>query len=190
MNLSLSDTNHLNATYTREDGTPIYQVVTPFSFSSKTATIKKAIPEFQEGTAAVFTANHRYGFLAQVEFHVFASSVLHINGEQVKTSEFFTKGGLTLTKLGASRKFVGPDGKEYKWILGQSASTLVLNNDEKTKVAESHRKHYGVFHKARPAFLEITPVGMHMVDLVLITFVYIEKLRKDAESARDSSGGG
>ncbi|TFK64517.1 hypothetical protein BDN72DRAFT_901480 [Pluteus cervinus] len=179
MNLILSNTDHLNATYTKEDGTPMYQVTTPFSFTSQTATIKKGIQVSKQGN----------GFLAQVEFHGFASSILRIQKEEVKTSVFFTTGGVTMrAALGSSRKFVGPDSKECKWILGHETSSLVLNDEARTPVAKFHLKHYGIFHKARPAFLEILPLGMHMVDLILITFVYIENLkaRKDYEQASNS----
>ena len=95
MNLVLSDTNHLNATYTQEDGTPMYRVTTPFAFFSTTATIERAISSLEQGTAAASTA-HRYEFLAQVEFHSWSSSILHIEREEVKTSVFFTEGGFTL----------------------------------------------------------------------------------------------
>ncbi|TFK64516.1 hypothetical protein BDN72DRAFT_901479 [Pluteus cervinus] len=189
MNLTLSSNDHLNATYTEEDGTPLYQVTTPFSFTSKTATIKKAIPEFAEGTAALFTADHRYGSLAHVEFHAFVSSIMRIDGEEVKTSAFFTKGRFTLTALGRGRTFVGPDRREYQWILGHRTPTLVLNDEARTLVAKFHVKHYGIFRKARPPFLEISQLGMHMVDLILITFVYIEKLRRDYERARNRGVG-
>ncbi|TFK64518.1 hypothetical protein BDN72DRAFT_901481 [Pluteus cervinus] len=189
MNLILSDTDHLNATYTQEDGTPMYQVTTPFSLISPTATIERAISGFEQGTAAAFTAHHRYEFLAQVEFHTWSSSILRIEREEVKTSVFFTEGGFTLREtLGSSRKFIGPDGKEYKWILNPKTPTLVLNDAARTFVAKLHIKHYGIFHKARPAFLEISPLGMHMVDLILITFVYIEKLVVPREGRSEGMG--
>lgn len=90
MDLVLSTTDHLNSTYTREDGTLMYKAVSPL-FSHRVV-IKKAIPESQQGTATASTqarADPQYAFLAQVDFHAFRSSVFHINGEKVKTSEFF-----------------------------------------------------------------------------------------------------
>ena len=35
--------------------------------------------------------------------------------------------------------------------------------------------------EARPPSLEIFPEGEHMVDLIVVTFVYIEKLRTDRD---------
>jgi hypothetical protein len=36
----------------------------------------------------------------------------------------------------------------------------------------------------RPACLEILPIGEHMIDTILVTFVYIEKKRRDKKRAR------
>jgi hypothetical protein len=47
------------------------------------------------------------------------------------------------------------------------------------RVASYHRRR---FNDARPTSLEILPEGEHMVDLILVTFVYVEKVRKDREN--------
>jgi hypothetical protein len=69
-------------------------------------------------------------------------------------------------------------------------SQLFLNDPSMTPVATFHRKHRGIFSDKRPASLEVFPPGEHMVDLILITFIYMEKLRKDSENSRKSHGGG
>ncbi|KAF8061801.1 hypothetical protein FPV67DRAFT_1422867 [Lyophyllum atratum] len=58
---------------------------------------------------------------------------------------------------------------------------LVAKDAGKTPIAQLHRKSLGIFGKARPASLEILPAGENTVETILITFVYIEKLRKDKE---------
>jgi hypothetical protein len=50
-------------------------------------------------------------------------------------------------------------------------------------VARFHRKSLGIFRKARKASLEIFPTGEHIVDAIMVTFIYVEKLRKDRERA-------
>jgi hypothetical protein len=47
------------------------------------------------------------------------------------------------------------------------------------RVASYHRRQ---FNDPRPTSLEILPEGEHMVDLILVTFVYVEKVRKDREN--------
>ena len=58
-----------------------------------------------------------------------------------------------------------------------------MNDSPKTPVACFHRQHFGIIGKARPASLEIFEAGKGMVDLIVVTGVYMEKLRKDKERA-------
>jgi len=46
----------------------------------------------------------------------------------------------------------------------------------------------GIIGKARPASLEIFAAGKDMVDLVVVTGVYMEKRRKEKERALKNSG--
>jgi hypothetical protein len=58
-------------------------------------------------------------------------------------------------------------------------------------VAKFHQKDIiSITPNAKRATLEIYPAGEHMVDLIVVTLVYIEKLRRDRERAAHSSGGG
>jgi hypothetical protein len=61
---------------------------------------------------------------------------------------------------------------------------LVLNDGSETPVAESHRSDIGIFGKPRQARLEIFPGYEHLVDILLITYIFVEKLRKDREKNR------
>ena len=47
------------------------------------------------------------------------------------------------------------------------------------RVASYHRRRS---KDPQPTSLEILPEGEHMVDLILVTFVYVEKIRKDREN--------
>ncbi|KAF8352171.1 hypothetical protein F5887DRAFT_1068518 [Amanita rubescens] len=123
----------------------------------------------------------RFAHLAEIKFNKITSSVMRYRGEEFKTSEFFTK--KELGWFGRHRAFTGPDGLEYKWILGFRVPELVRQDVARTPVARFHRRRLGVFGKARQASLEIFPEGMHMVDLILVTFVYAQKIRNDAERA-------
>ncbi|KAJ4471132.1 hypothetical protein C8J55DRAFT_435669 [Lentinula edodes] len=78
------------------------------------------------------------------------------------------------------RIFTGPDGKEYKWVLGFYTPELILNDGSNTPVARFHRRKF-ILWNTPPGYLEILPSGVDMIDTILITFIYIEKLRKDKE---------
>jgi hypothetical protein len=106
-----------------------------------------------------------------------------------------------LFPLPSRRIFTAPgDGRSFKWSLGISHSTvsvgnaftrrvsliiatpqLELNDGSKTPAARSHRSNRGFIGKARQARLEIFPGFEHLVDIFLITYVYVEKLRKERE---------
>ena len=58
---------------------------------------------------------------------------------------------------------------------------LVTNDGSERPVAVYRRGRIGVVREARPPSLEILQEGEHMVDLIVVTFVYIEKLRTDRD---------
>jgi hypothetical protein len=68
---------------------------------------------------------------------------------------------------------------------------LYLNDAAKTPVALFHPKCFGIIGKKRPAYLEIFPAGEDIMDTILPTFLYVEKMRKDRERyAKYHHGGG
>ncbi|EAU80772.2 hypothetical protein CC1G_04882 [Coprinopsis cinerea okayama7 len=75
--------------------------------------------------------------------------------------------------------------------MGDRKVELYLNNPSKTLIAKHHLAHYGILQAARPASLEIFGEGEGVVDMILTTFVYMERLRSEKERrARNSDSGG
>jgi hypothetical protein len=58
---------------------------------------------------------------------------------------------------------------------------LALNDESKTPVARSHRSNIGIFGKPCQARLEIFPGFEHLMDIILVTYIFVEKSRKDRE---------
>lgn len=54
---------------------------------------------------------------------------------------------------------------------------LVTADERKTVIAEFHRAHH--FTKKRRARLEVQPAGTHMLDYIVLTFVFVENMRKE-----------
>ncbi|KAF6765794.1 hypothetical protein DFP72DRAFT_1058355 [Ephemerocybe angulata] len=106
-----------------------------------------------------------------------------VNGKAFTEKEFFKKSGLGW--YGRDRIWAGPDGGEYRWKMGDSKPELYLNDKEKTLVAKFHREHSGFLgiQEKRPPCLEIFggPHPEALVDMIVITFVYMEKNRADRE---------
>lgn len=65
------------------------------------------------------------------------------------------------------------------------------DDGSKTEVARYHRGSLGIIGSKKKPCLDVDPDVAHMLDLIILTFVYVEKLRMDKEKAsRSSSGGG
>jgi hypothetical protein len=58
---------------------------------------------------------------------------------------------------------------------------LVTNDGRERSVAVYRRGRVGVVRRARPSSLEILPEGENMVDLIVVTSVYVENLRTDRD---------
>ena len=72
----------------------------------------------------------------------------------------------------------------------QQLLQLSLNDGSKTEVARYHRGSLGIIGPKKKPCLDINPDVAHMSDLIVLTFVYVEKLRMDKERAARNSGGG
>jgi len=60
-----------------------------------------------------------------------------------------------------------------------------LSKDDETgqELARSHRRSYGIIGSKRDPYLEIHPDLGNILDMVILTFIYVEKLRMDDEDA-------
>ncbi|KAK0461634.1 uncharacterized protein EV420DRAFT_1304852 [Desarmillaria tabescens] len=195
MNLYQTSSEILNNTYTNESGQAIYKVSTPHKFSGRVTTISRIVPSDYEPPRVEDTDSYELGMdfrdrfapLGYIDWKMFASSVMRYKGEEVKATTYLKKQGWGWygSYIDRHRVFKGPDGKEYKWILGFSIPELILNDGSETLIARFYTRKLGVFSpaNARPAYLEILPDGEHMVDVIFFTFIYIEKIRKEKERA-------
>jgi hypothetical protein len=59
---------------------------------------------------------------------------------------------------------------------------LEIKDSAKERIATFHERRFGIF-SGRPQrpYLEIADRGMHFVDQIVLTFMYMEKLRKEQE---------
>ncbi|KAK7040359.1 hypothetical protein VNI00_009829 [Paramarasmius palmivorus] len=180
MKLHLS-CNYLNATYSDDTGRAIYKVKTPSPFVTGSTTISKVLPADlgipQRNLEAA--GKERFASLGRIDWRTFSSSTIHILDQQMDTRHFFYSEGWSGKLLDRNYIFTAPDGSEYKWDLGSSSSTLTLNDGSKTPIAKFHQSNMGIITKKRRGVLEIFPLGEHMVDHILITFIYVEKIRRD-----------
>ncbi|KAF9021633.1 hypothetical protein BDZ89DRAFT_1071281 [Hymenopellis radicata] len=167
--LSTSDTA-INTLYSSSDGVPLYKTQTPMKLGSRTTTISRAVPsDIPTREGAEQTGEQRFALLAQIDWKLKGPTVLRFGGKEVEAKSYLIKDGAGWGWYCKNRIFTGPDGKEYKWILNNE-SKLVTNDAAQTPVV-------------RQAYMEVLPQAEHMLDIVLITYVYVEKIRKENEEA-------
>jgi len=180
LEMDLFLTNHANVRNTNFcnlEGQVIYKSVTPGSVLStnRTTTISKIIPNtLPDDMVDEFTE------LAAIEWHISMSSRLKYHDIELPMKDFMPSEGV----WGQHRVFTAlTDGRSFRWTLGIWTSTLELDDSSKTPVARSHRSDIGILGKPRQARLEIFHGFEDLVDIILITFIFVEKLRKERERA-------
>jgi len=72
-------------------------------------------------------------------------------------------------------------------VLSNCITKLVTTDEKKTVIAEFHRAHH--IFKKRKARLEVQPAGMHMLDYIILTFVIVERKRREREEATAIAAG-
>ncbi|EIW79635.1 hypothetical protein CONPUDRAFT_166370 [Coniophora puteana RWD-64-598 SS2] len=170
-----------------------YHIDTPFKwFSRPTTTISKAPCRQQDDHSGL---NLDSEIIATIEWHALRATVFHIGNRVVSSRNFIP----SREHLSRERHFIGPDMISYFWKLDtgvpslQVEGSLELYRDDNsdTCIASYKRGEVRVFDTRDPGCLEITPEGEHMIDMIVITFVYVEKLRMDMEArARALASGG
>ncbi|KAF5349674.1 hypothetical protein D9756_008870 [Leucocoprinus leucothites] len=145
----------------------------------------------EESTSSLPALEGHFAFYAQVEFHNWHSSRFRFDGRELSVGDYFRKEGWS--SYGRDRIFTASDGKEYRWQLGGSIIDMVRNDGSKTRVVEfkEFRHKIGPF-KGRPASLEIDDSCIPILDEIILTFIYCEKLRNDRTyyaTRRNSAGG-
>lgn len=69
--------------------------------------------------------------------------------------------------------FTGSDGLEYKWRVNGGRPVLVRRDTAKTLITRCWLEKSGLF--TRVPHMEIFPDGMHMVDLIIVTYIFAQR---------------
>ncbi|KAG1891486.1 hypothetical protein F4604DRAFT_1876578 [Suillus subluteus] len=172
MLLTLSTEHVRNTVITNEQGQTVYKTGTPFKLGVRTTTIQKI-----KSNDGQYHMQNQFDVLGEIEWHKFSSSKFRYGGTEVETKEFIPKRGL----WGRKRVFIGPDNRPYRWNLKSRVVVLSRDDASRAEVARFHRATLGIIGRKRKAMLEVSPEVAHMMDTVIMTFIYVEKLRMDKE---------
>ncbi|KAH9483452.1 hypothetical protein JR316_0002920 [Psilocybe cubensis] len=175
--LYLSSEIPWNASYMTSEGYIVYKTEPPPSWTEEVKTIKllRANPPYSEST----TTNVSFSTLAEIQYrNVHKAQIQLYDGRDSQPKNvFFRKKGLSF--LGPrNRVFMSPIGGEYMWKIG-STSKLFSNDSRRNPVAVFHKAKGGIIRRSRPAYLEISVDKEELMDIIVATFVYMEKLRME-----------
>ncbi|EIW78350.1 hypothetical protein CONPUDRAFT_60452, partial [Coniophora puteana RWD-64-598 SS2] len=159
----------------------LYKCETPSTAGHKTTRIYKIAPN-----ADADDMRDRFVLFTEIEWHVLAPSRFRFDGKEVTAKEYMHGPKIG---IGWHRCFTGPDGKPYRWEAEIKAwiCKLTLDDGMKTLIAKSQRSGKGVIGKAQHAGLEVLEEGHHMLDTVVLTFVYMLKMFQEYEGSVHSS---
>ncbi|KDR81208.1 hypothetical protein GALMADRAFT_116239 [Galerina marginata CBS 339.88] len=174
MRFTLAGPSPLHSNYINESGKVIYKVSTPRAFIVHTTTVSRVLPSDLPGGGDGL--EERFGHLATNK-HLIGRSIISYGGEEIKTGDHFKKVG---TSLWGDKACTGPDGKAYKWrIRRYSGCEFVRDDGEEAVLAKFLDNTFRITGPSFPTSLEIFPAGEEIMDYIFVTFLYVEKIRRD-----------
>ncbi|KAH8822349.1 hypothetical protein DL96DRAFT_1620798 [Flagelloscypha sp. PMI_526] len=189
----------LNATYSLASGQAIYKVETPREWLAPKATV---IQRVKAGSGPV----DEFETIATIHHNTLGPSIFEFGngngGDRIQSTVLMTKPPAfakgSWSAFGRDRILKLPDGREARWSLGSRVCSLALNDGRKTPLALFHQP------TKRPGSLEIfaevfnagsstdyqqgilTESQRRIVDFILVTFLYVERIRMAREEAAES----
>jgi len=178
MDISFTNNDPTNTTaFDVQNGKALYEVVTNHKFMKKITTLTRALHYDPEAGSSSSTASTAYTntpeVVAEIEWHRSRPSQLSMHQKRHMPLNMFLHNGSGSGIFGLSRTFVGPDEKRYTWKSRNDHLELI---DKITKdiVAESHATGSG---------LDIQESGMHFMDHIVLTYLVMEKKRREQKTA-------
>ncbi|KAL4065108.1 hypothetical protein J3A83DRAFT_4375596 [Scleroderma citrinum] len=163
MHLIFSTNNYLNTVISDEYRHKLYTVSTSGVFGSKT-TVKR------HGRLG---GSHVIG---TIKWHTFRNTKIWL---RAANSEVAAKSLLRSKLFSSSRVFTGPDVGPQLKAEGSS-----------TRLVKYHKRNLGILSPSHAPYLEVSHSVSHMLDYVVVTFIYAEKLSKKREEESLSAAAG
>ncbi|KDQ49654.1 hypothetical protein JAAARDRAFT_42673 [Jaapia argillacea MUCL 33604] len=176
--LTFTNDSPLRTVLLNAQSQPVYRIYSPdkvFIYGSTTTIIR----------CSGMYPNQPEEEVGRINWHRHHRSQMVFGGRTFEVNSFLQKTGFVGR---GNRIWLGPDGQEYMWNVDNSPTTLILNDGSGTVVACFTRGSLRLpwMKQKRPACLQIRPNGFHMVDLILLTFVYAEQKKREHD---DDDGG-
>ncbi|KDQ60509.1 hypothetical protein JAAARDRAFT_126342 [Jaapia argillacea MUCL 33604] len=164
---TFTNTDPIRTILLDEHDFPVYRIETPYSFG-----LRKDTTVYRR--AGTYPDTH-FEEMARIHRHHFHQSEIVYGGKILRVGDYLRKIGV----IGQNRKSIAPDGKQYKWVLQMRGQKVLITNDfNETFIASFKEANFGIRKPKHAGCLQIFPSGQHMMDLIVVTFVYLEEKRK------------
>ncbi|KAG9126336.1 hypothetical protein FRC07_003857 [Ceratobasidium sp. 392] len=163
---TLSKTSPTNTTLTGPDGTVVWEVTTPFKLHDSVTTITR-----QGQTTAT------------IQWKVFGKSTLTMNGQ---TNPF----NVVMPRpkaMSTSRVYTTADGQKFKWK--DSKKLYCVSEDTGLNLATYYRNSLYLL-SSKKSTLDISSTGAPFADILVVTWVIMEKKARDRRRARRNAAAG
>jgi len=160
----------MNTDISDERGFVYYTISTPSAFK-KVTTITKYRWSCQNGVPET---------MGTIEWHRLKETVFRFNGQVIPANMMLGK-----RPWNTGRYFVGPDQRTYKWKL-ESTHCWMKSTEPNVELVRFHKKNLGIFTESHPAYLDVSPNVVPMLDHVILTFIYVESLRQEQTGSRSN----
>ncbi|KAI0643139.1 hypothetical protein C8Q79DRAFT_981791 [Trametes meyenii] len=151
-------------------GEVVYTINTPFNLGSRTTTVRDA------------HGKH----IAELNLRSFGHDRVQLYGETRNVSEWLPRDGI----FTSSRRLVAPDGRCYVWKKRMRKSHFTLLDCQTNQVVvETHGASFrGMFSgNSRKMGLHVSPEVTPIMDVIVLSFIYCEKKRRDTDKAAAAS---
>ncbi|KAI6124180.1 hypothetical protein EDD16DRAFT_575371 [Pisolithus croceorrhizus] len=165
MRLTFSTDHYQNTSTADEYGRTLY-IVSTCGFLNRKTTVHKV-------NSTPGSSNYLMK-LAAIKCGLFGSDKIWFRGRRIQADRLMAMRGV----LSSSRCFVGPDNRTYKWKIYRSNCWLKRDGDKHDQLAKYHQRNLGIRKPSHPPYLEISESLRHMLDHVVMTFIYAEMLSK------------
>ncbi|KAI0345013.1 hypothetical protein BDW22DRAFT_988143 [Trametopsis cervina] len=171
--LTLTTTSLRNVVLSNSSDVLYYEVVTP-RWARGTTTVSRLDPNTRQYDVVGELTNDERGHAAQVRVY---------GGASTPVQEFLEAGGKGADGMRCS-SFRGKDGKRYTWRASQRKLELVredIPGDRPVAVYYKEKRYAYLLRMAKHPYLEIDPVALDTLDSVIVSFLLIERRRREGD---------
>jgi len=164
MRFFINSSESRNTEFVTEDNVLWYTVETPWRFGSRTTTITRLQPRTHEA--------------GQIIWHSISPTIVKIGSAELERKEFLFRKAI----LSSNKIMIGSDGLEYEWKHTGSEPELWSLNTGRCVAYYVSRN---IFKGRKRQFI-VEPEAEPSMNVIIVAFTIIDKLKKDSQRA--SSG--